>query len=276
MQNQEKVQACVGVIKNQLAREFAPKTGIILGTGLTELAEEIDNAVHIPFTTLPDFPQPSVPTHHGRFVAGTLAGREVLVQQGRCHLYEGKSPAEVVMGVRVMARLGIRCLIVTNAAGALNPRFDAGSLMLIEDQINLTGKSPLTGPNIDDWGPRFPDMSRVYDEELMRIARQEALGLGIQLEKGVYLCTQGPQMESRAETRAFRLLGADAVGMSTALEVIAARHLGLRVLGVSCLSNKNLPDCMEEAPLEAIIRGARKAGEKLALLIRACLPRIAG
>ena len=171
------------------------------------------------------------------------------------------------MGVRVMAGLGIGSLVVTNAAGALNPQFDAGSLMLMTDQINFTGTTPLAGPNVEQWGPRFPDMSCIFDPELRALALESAAMLGIRLERGVYIGVHGPQMESPAETRMYRQWGADAIGMSTVLEVLAARHLGLRVLGISCLSNKNLPDCMSPVPIEEVIEVAGKAGRRLERLL---------
>lgn len=252
-----------------------PKIGIVLGTGLGNLAESLQESLLIPYEKLPDFPRSTAPSHRGAFAAGRLAGVPVILQQGRCHLYEGKTPDDVCMGVRVMAELGVTALILTNAAGAINPQFAAGSLMLIEDQINHTGQSPLTGPNDENDGPRFPDMSRLYDPVFMRLAEESALALGLRLEKGVYFCVPGPQLETRAETRAFRLLGGDAVGMSTALEAIAAKHRGMRILGISCLSNKNLPDCMAETTIEEIIRTAKEAGTRLERLVLALLPSLA-
>lgn len=275
MQNLKKVQNCASSMKSLLPQGFHPEVGIVLGTGLGQLAESLADSVRIPFARLPEFPRPTVQSHQGAFVAGTLSGVPVLLQQGRCHLYEGRSPEEVCMGVRVMASLGIRGLVVTNAAGAINPLFAAGTLMAIDDHINFSGKSPLTGPNMDDWGPRFPDMSRVYDAALLRILENKALELGIRLEKGVYFCIPGPQLETRAETRAYRALGGDAVGMSTVLEVIAAHHMGVRVAGISCLSNKNLPDCMAEHTIEDIIRLSGEAGKSLERLLLAALPELA-
>jgi purine-nucleoside phosphorylase len=275
MQNLKKVQNCATALNKLLPQGFSPLVGIVLGTGLGALGRGLEQVCEANYAELPDFPVSTAPSHHGGFAAGRLAGVPVLLQQGRCHLYEGKTPAEVVMGVRVMAVLGIRALVITNAAGAVNPRFEAGDLMLVEDHINQTGKSPLTGPNQDGWGPRFPDMSRVYDRDFQDLAAKKALELGLRLEKGVYLCTPGPQLETRAETRACRLLGADAVGMSTVLEVIAARHMGLRVLGISCLTNKNLPDCMAEATIEQIIRCAQASGRDLERLVTALLPDLA-
>lgn len=275
MQNAKKVHNCVRALQERLPEGFSPGIGIVLGTGLGNLAESLENPVFTPYAELPEFPASSAPSHESRFVAGFLAGVPLILQQGRCHLYEGRSTEEVCMGVRVMAGLGVKALIITNAAGAINPRFEAGGLMLIEDHINLSGVSPLTGPNVDAWGLRFPDMSRVYDETLMRIAEQNALKLRLRLEKGVYICTPGPQLETRAETRAFRLLGGDAVGMSTVPEVIAARHMGLRVLGISCLTNKNLPDCMAEATIDDIIASAEQSGADIERLLAAALPGIA-
>jgi len=275
MQNMKKVQNCVDALKSTLPQEFSPKIGIILGTGLGNLVHFLDNFYAIPYKNLPDMPVSTVPSHQGAFVAGALSGIPVLLQQGRSHLYEGVTPADVCMGVRVMATLGVRALVITNAAGAINPLFNAGSLMAITDHINMTGQSPLTGPNEDRWGPRFPDMSRVYDQELLSIVCAHALRLGVALEKGVYVCVPGPQLETRAETRAYRMLGGDAVGMSTALEAIAAHHMGVRVLGLSCLTNKNLPDCMAEADIEGIIAVAQAAGEQLAKLLVAAVPSMA-
>jgi len=274
MQKLKKVQTCANALKSQLPDGFVPHIGIILGTGLGALTHDLANALAVTYASLPGFPASTAPSHQGRFLVGALAGVPVIIQQGRCHLYEGYSPDEVCMGVRVMASLGTKGLLVTNAAGAINPHFDTGSLMLIDDHINATAQSPLTGDNVDAWGPRFPDMSMPYDAHFASLARQTALALNIGLEKGVYVCVPGPQLESRAETRAYRNMGGDAVGMSTALEVIAAHHMGMRVLGISCLTNKNLPDCMEKATIEDIIASARKSGEALSRLVLALVPQL--
>jgi purine-nucleoside phosphorylase len=284
MQNQKKVQKCADALKSMLPRRFAPTIGIVLGTGLGNLSACLSSVVEIPYAELPGFPESTVRSHQGSFAAGywgggafadgTGTGIPVLMQQGRCHIYEGRSPKEVCMGVRVMALRGIRALIVTNAAGAINPRYDVGGLMLIEDHINFIGQSPLTGPNEDEWGPRFPDMSRAYDPEMGRILEKAALRLGVRLEKGVYACVPGPQLETRAETRFLRMAGADAVGMSTALEVIAARHMGVHVAGISILTNKNLPDCMAGHTIEQIIEEAEKAEATLEALLRAAMPEL--
>lgn len=271
MQNPQDVQRHVDALR-ELCPQAAPRMALVLGTGLGTLADAMEDAVRIPYASLPGFPRSTTDSHAGCFLLGSLSGVPVICQQGRCHLYEGYSPRDVCAGVRVMRGLGATGLIITNAAGALNPRFDAGDLMLVTDHINATGRSPLTGRNCEAWGPRFPDMSAPYDADFQRLALRKAAELGIRLERGVYLCTPGPQLETPAETRFYRAAGADAVGMSTVLEVIAARHMGMRVLGLSCLTNKNLPDCMAEATLEDIIASANSAADALGRLIRAVLP----
>lgn len=274
MQNHQEVQSVVRSAR-KLMPFHVPRIGIVLGTGLGGLAEAIEDPVVINYQDLPGFPHSTVSSHVGRFLVGRLAGVEVMLQQGRCHLYEGYNPAQVCMGVRVMAELGVKSLIVSNAAGALNPRFDAGDLMLITDHINKTGLSPLSGANCEDWGVRFPDMSCPYDPYYLHLALDSATRLGLRVERGVYVGVRGPEMETPAETRYYRQIGADAVGMSTVLEVVAARHMGLRVLGITCLTNKNLPDCMRDAPLEEVIRVANSASEKLTALVTAIVAGIA-
>ena len=263
MQNWKEVQLAVAALCRRLgaALPSRPDAAIILGTGLSGLVERMEDTRSVPYADLPGFPVSTVASHAGAFVLGRLGGRTVLVQQGRCHLYEGFGPDKVCMGVRVMAGLGADTLILTNAAGALDPQFDAGA-------------SPLSGPNHEAWGERFPDMSAIYDAGLRDLACACALELGIRLERGVYIGVRGPQMESPAETRMFRRWGADAVGMSSVLEVIAARHLGMRVLGISCLTNKNLPDCMRPAPLEEVIAVAGRAGKDLGRLEAAVVTKL--
>lgn len=269
MQKPKKVQNAVQIIRSRTSNLPTPRVGIVLGTGLGGLADAMQVQAVVPYTELPDFPRSTVQSHAGQFLFGTLGGVQIVMQQGRNHLYEGYSQDDVCMGVRCMATLGIDTFIVTNAAGCLNPQWDAGDLMVITDHINLTGRTPLSGENNDAWGPRFPDMSQAYSPALIRLALQQADTLGIRLERGVYMGVTGPQMETPAETRMFKRLGADAVGMSTVMEVIAARHMSLKVLGFSCLTNKNLPDCMEEAPIETVIAQANKSGGNLARLIEA-------
>jgi purine-nucleoside phosphorylase len=267
MHEQEKIRQGVEAVRKLLPAGFTPEIGIILGTGLGELSKDLREQTSIPYAVLPAYPRSTVSSHAGRFLCGVLHGRGLIMQDGRCHLYEGYSPEQVVYGVRIMASLGVKFLIITNAAGSLNPLFPAGSLMLIADHINFTGLSPLTGVLDKPGQSRFVDMSGAYDEELSQMARQCALKMNLRLEQGVYLGLAGPQLESRAETRMFRAWGADAVGMSTVMEVIAARHLGLRVLGVSVLTNQNLPDSMAAVSLEEVVAEAGRASEKLRLLL---------
>lgn len=280
MQNFTDVQRAAGALRQALTAAGRPPVrpclAVVLGTGLSDLGAGLEDAVPVPYAALPGFPPSSVEGHAGRFVYGRVPGcaMSLLVQQGRCHLYEGRSPAEVCMGVRVMAQLGAATLIVTNAAGALNPVFDTGGLMCMTDIINHTGVSPLTGANCEALGPRFPDMSAPLDAGLRGLALETAAELGLRLERGVYIGVHGPEMETPAETRMYRQWGADAIGMSSVLEIIAARHAGMRVLGLSCLTNRNLPDCMAPAPLEEILAVAARAGRQLARLLRALVTKL--
>lgn len=274
MQNPADVQLASEALQEALPHQFfhnrIPVTGLILGTGLSGLALALDNGkcgARIPFSALPRFPATSVQSHEGAFVFGLMGDAPVLAQLGRFHLYEGKSPEEVCMGVRVMGTLGIKTLIITNAAGALNPLFSSGSWMCISDMINLTGFSALRGPNHDAWGERFPDMSEPFDRTLQELACKKALELGIPLMRGTYLGVHGPELETPAETRMYRLLGADAVGMSTVLEVAAAVHMGMAVLGFSCLTNKNLADCMQPVSLHDVLESAKHAASQLERLL---------
>ncbi|SKA73596.1 purine-nucleoside phosphorylase [Desulfobaculum bizertense] len=271
MQNPQKVQQAAAYIREHLSTPHEADTGIILGTGLGDWASSLSHTDVFPFESIPGYPRSTVQGHAGQLVAAEVGGHKIWLQQGRFHLYEGYSPAEVCMGVRTLAELGIKRLIITNAAGALNPQFDAGGLMLITDHINFTGTSPLIGPNHDAWGDRFPDMSATYSPQQAKLAMQVAEKHGIRLERGVYLGLVGPNLETPAETRAFRMWGADAVGMSTVLEVIAAKHMGLEILGISCLTNKNLPDCMEETSIEDVLNMAAASSGKLSALLSGIL-----
>ncbi len=218
-----------------------PKVGIILGSGLGSLAEQVQDAVRIPYEEIPFWPVSTVIGHQGRLIIGRLEGVDTLVMQGRVHYYEGYSMQQVGFPVRVMQRLGIKFLIVTNAAGAVNPQFEPGDLMLIVDQLNLIGMAglnPLRGPNLDVFGPRFPDMSQAYDRDLIDLARQGEIKKNILLREGVYACLAGPSFETPADLRFLKMAGADAVGMSTVPEVIVARQGGQKVLGISGISNK--------------------------------------
>lgn len=250
-----------------------PRIGLILGSGLSPLADEMTGAVRIPFGQIPHFARPSIQGHTGQLVIGELAGQSVVIMQGRVHAYEGHSQQQVTLPVRVLAELGVQTLIVTNAAGGLNPTFQAGDLMLIVDHIGLmamTGNNPLWGPNDDSLGPRFPALNKAYDPELRRLAQHVAAELGITLHQGVYVGLGGPTFETPAEVRFLRLIGGDATGMSTVPEVIVARHMGLRVLGISGISNVAIddPDASEEANHEEVLAAGRIMVPKLMALLR--------
>jgi purine-nucleoside phosphorylase len=236
-----------------------PEVGLILGSGLSHLGNNISNPKTVEYDEIPHFPISTVETHHGRLIFGELGSRKVVAMQGRFHSYEGYDGKEITFGVRVMKELGIRTLFVSNACGGLNPQYQAGDLMLIEDHINLLGFNPLVGPNDEDWGPRFPDMSEPYCKDLGALFQKTALELGIKLQKGVYLAVAGPNLETRAEYRMTRSMGADVVGMSTIPEVIVARHMGLPVLAVSVVTDMCLPDNLKEATFEEIIAVANTA-----------------
>ncbi|WP_026771222.1 MULTISPECIES: purine-nucleoside phosphorylase [Sediminibacillus] len=214
-----------------------PTIGLILGSGLGVLADEIENPVVIPYKSVPHFPESTVSGHKGQLVAGRLEGKQVIAMQGRFHFYEGYRMDQVTFPVRVMKLLGVEKLLVTNAAGGINEQFEPGNLMLIEDHINNMGTNPLIGPNDEEIGPRFPDMSQAYNRELLEHARKCAEDLNLAIQQGVYVGNTGPTYETGAEVRMLRTLGGDAVGMSTVPEVIVAAHMGIKVLGISCISN---------------------------------------
>lgn len=248
--------------------------GIILGSGLGDFADSVQEAVSVPYGDIPGWPVSTVLGHQGRLVAGLLENKPVLVLQGRVHYYEGYSMAQVTLSVRVMQRLGIPTLIVTNAAGAINPEFVPGDLMLITDQLNLmtmAGANPLRGPNFDELGPRFPDMSQAYDRELQACARREAAENGLKLREGVYAGLAGPSFETPADLRYLRAAGADAVGMSTVPEVIVARHGGMRVLGISGISNKANLDGNTVTTHQEVLAAGKTIVPKLSSLIRSVL-----
>lgn len=247
--------------------DITPEWGFILGSGQRLLVGHLTESSSLPYQDLPHFPKTTSPSHQGRLYWGRLAGRPVLVCHGRVHGYEGYSLLQATFKVRLMAALGIKTLVLTNAAGGLNPWFKAGELMLICDHINFMADNPLVGENIEEWGPRFPDMSRVYDLKLRDTAEEVARREGLILRKGVYVGVKGPSLETPAETRLLRLMGADAVGMSTVPEAICAVHAGLRVLGVSVISNLNLPDAMAPISLEEILATVARAEPNLVQLL---------
>jgi purine-nucleoside phosphorylase len=254
--------------------QIEPRVAIILGTGLGALADEIDAESVISYEDIPDFPVPTVESHSGRLLLGRLSGQPVVAMQGRFHRYEGYSLQQVAFPVRVMRDLGAETLIVSNACGGLNPMWNVGDLMLLADHINLLGDNPLIGPNLDELGPRFPDMSEPYDVELQRLAIEVAMEERITLRRGVYVAVPGPNLETRAEYRFLRMIGADVVGMSTVPEVIAATHGGMKVLGISIITDSCLPDALKPASVEEIIRVAGEAEPKLTLLIKNVVARL--
>lgn len=247
--------------------DIKPHVGIILGTGLGELVKEIKGKKTIPYDELPNFPTSAVASHENKLVFGKIGEKNVVAMQGRFHYYEGYSMKEVTFPVRVMKALGIKTLVVSNAAGGMNPNFRAGDLMVITDHINLMGDNPLIGPNDDSLGPRFPDMIEPYDSRLIDLLETVALDAKISLKQGVYVAVAGPNLETRAEYRFLRIIGADAVGMSTVPEVIVAVHAGLQVLGISCITDECLPDALKPANIEMILKVAAEAEPKLSRLI---------
>lgn len=256
---------------------YRPRVGLILGSGLGSLAASVEQAVIIPFTDLPNWPVSTVVGHQGHLVLGRLEGQEIAVMQGRTHYYEGYSMAQVGLPVRVLQRLGIEILIVTNAAGAVNPAFEPGDLMLIKDHVNIIGMSglnPLRGPNLDELGPRFPDMSQPYDRTLNQLARKVAEAENVLLREGVYISLAGPSFESPADLRYLRMIGADAVGMSTVPEVIVARHAGTRVLGISGISNKANLDGDTMTTHDEVLEAGKMIVPKLTTIIRGVLRRL--
>ena len=251
-----------------------PSVGIVLGTGLGNVAEKIKPSARIPYEEIPHFPTSTVDAHAGELIIGKLAGKTVVALSGRFHYYEGHSLQEVTFPVRVAKALGIKTLIVSNACGGLNPQFRAGDIMLISDHINFIGDNPLIGPNDDSLGPRFPDMSEPYTQSLLDLAEAVALSKGIKLQRGVYLACPGPCLETRAEYRMMRTMGADVVGMSTVPEVIVAVHAGLKVLGFSVITDECFPDALEPANIDKIIKIANEAEPRLTTLVVETLKRL--
>lgn len=268
----EKVRETAAFLESKL--NAPPKTGVITGTGLGDAVGPLDDAFIVNYTDIPHFPVSTVVSHQGRLMAGTLAGHPMMIMQGRFHLYEGYHPKAVVFPVRVMQALGVRHLILCNAAGGMNPAFRQGDLMVIRDHINLTGDNPLIGVNRDDWGPRFPDMTAAYDRSLIQHARRAADSLGLPLKSGVYAGLKGPSLETPAEIRYLKAIGADAVGFSTVMETIVAVHGGMRVLGLSTITNINDPDRPTPASVDEIVATANRATPMLHRLIEAIVARI--
>jgi purine-nucleoside phosphorylase len=253
-----------------------PDIGIILGTGLGGLAKEIRKETVIDYEQIPHFPVSTVESHHGKLIFGTLAGKKVVAMQGRFHYYEGYTMRQITLPVRVMGArggLGVKNLLISNAAGALNPLFRRGDVMIIVDHINLLGDNPLIGPNDDDLGPRFPDMSEAYNRKLVALAEGVALDQKIRVQKGVYAAMPGPNLETAAEYRFLRIIGADAVGMSTIPETIVANHMGMKVLGVSIITDECFPDALRPTNVEEIIAVANRAEPKLTRIMKEVVRR---
>ncbi len=272
LHTREVIQRAVDVVRQTAQSE--PQVALILGTGLGGLAEEIEAAIEIDYSVIPGFPASTFDTHAGRLLLGTLGGKQVVAMQGRFHRYEGYSMQQITFPVRVMRALGAGCLVVSNACGGLNPLWSAGDLVLIADHINLLGDNPLVGPNDDTLGPRFPDMSAPYDTELREVAREVARDLKMTLREGIYAAVPGPNLETAAEYRFLRTIGADVVGMSTVPEVIVAIHAGMRVLGASIITDECLPDALEPADIDEIIATAQTAEPNLTRLVTGVLQRM--
>lgn len=268
----ENIESAAAVVRARFSG--TPEVALILGTGLGALARRIEVQATVEYGDIPGFPLSTVESHDGRLLCGTLAGKTVVAMQGRLHRYEGYTLQQVTFPVRVLRALGARMLVISNACGGMHPLWEPGDLMLMADHINLLGDSPLVGPNDDRLGPRFPDMSEPYDRELRALAREVALDRKIVLREGVYVAVPGPSLETRAEYRFLRALGADVVGMSTVPEVTVAVHGGMRVLGISIITDQCLPDALEVASVEAIIATAGSAEPRLTELVQGVLERL--
>jgi len=265
-----RVEETVSFLKNNIKNR--PEIVIILGTGLGELSKSINVDIVLPYEEIPNFPRSTVPGHHGNLVFGRLSGKNVAVLQGRFHFYEGYSTKELTFPIRTLSLLGATTVVVTNAAGGLNPAFTPGTIMVISDHLNFIGENPLRGENIDEWGPRFPDLSEPYDKRLMETAMQCAAKLHMNsITTGVYVAIPGPSLETPAETRFLRAAGADAVGMSSVPEVIVAKHAGMRILGLSAVANVNDPDNFAPILLDDIIKTSEEIEPALQNLIREVL-----
>jgi purine-nucleoside phosphorylase len=262
----KRIDEAIAAIRSKTKSE--PAVGIILGTGLGGLVKEIETETEIDYGDIPHFPVSTVESHHGKLIFGNLSGKRVVAMQGRFHYYEGYSIQQITFPVRVMKFLGVKSLLVSNAAGALNPKFRRGDLMIISDHINLLGDNPLIGPNDETLGPRFPDMSEPYDRELIALAESCARNLNIKVQKGVYAAMQGPNLETGAEYRFLQIIGADAVGMSTVPEDIVAVHMGLKVLGFSILTDECFPDTLKPVSLDEVIAVANKAEPRMTAVMK--------
>lgn len=251
-----------------------PRVGIILGTGLGALAEEISVETTLDYGKIPHFPLSTVEFHAGKLIFGTLSGKSVVAMQGRFHYYEGYSMKQITYPVRVMKALGVETLLISNACGGMNPVYRAGDIMIMEDHVNLLGDNPLVGENDNDLGPRFPDMSEPYSRDLIALAEAVALEKGIKVQRGVYVAVSGPNLETRAEYRFLRIIGADVVGMSTIPEVIVAKHAGMKVLGISVVTDECFPEALKPAKIEEIIATANRAEPNLTYIMKTVIERL--
>ncbi len=251
-----------------------PTIGVVLGSGLGAFADELADSVHIPYADIPGWPRSTAMGHAGKLVFGKLGATEVVVMSGRAHLYEGYSPARVTYGVRIFHMLGVRSLVLTNAAGGVNVSYSQGGLVLISDHINLQGVNPLIGANEDEFGPRFPDMSDAYSHEYRKIARNTAAELGVTLDEGVYAALSGPSYETPAEIRYLRTIGADLVGMSTVPEAIVANHMSMKVLAISCVTNMAAGVLPRKINHEEVLETGARVRDTLVLLLKTLLPRL--
>jgi len=254
--------------------DLVPKIGIITGTGLGALADDVDIVAEVEYTKIPNFPVSTVESHPGKLVFGTLKGKPVVAMLGRFHYYEGYTMKQVTFPVRVLKALGIETLIVSNACGGMNPQFKRGDIMIITDHINFQGANPLIGPNDDSIGDRFPDLYNCYDKDLVQLAHEAAVEMKLPVQKGVYVSVTGPNLETGAEYRMLRIMGADVVGMSTVPEVLAARHQGTKVLAFSIVTDMGLPDAMRPCSLDDVISAANAAGPSLRALINNCVEKM--
>jgi purine-nucleoside phosphorylase len=270
----DRVEEATAAVKPVVRKK--PRVGIILGTGLGKLASEIRKVKECSYSEIPFFPQSTVTSHAGKFVSGELAGVPVVGMEGRFHYYEGYSMEEITLPVRVMRRLGAKVLVVSNACGGMNPQHDRGDIVIIEDHISLFPDNPLRGENDERLGPRFPDMCEPYDRKLLELAEGVALAEGIRAHRGVYVGVPGPNLETRAEYRFLRGIGADVVGMSTVPEVLVAVHAGMRVLGLSVITDRCLPDALAPADIGEIIAVAGAAEPKLAAIVKGVLKKLGG
>ena len=268
----KRIEEAIAFLRTRTAMQ--PPIGIILGTGLGGLAREIHQEVVVDYEDIPHFPVSTVESHHGKLIFGTLGNKKVVAMQGRFHYYEGYTMQQVTFPVRVMKLLGVSTMLVSNAAGGLNPQYSRGSVMIITDHINLLGDNPLIGTNDDTLGPRFPDMSEPYSKKLIAMAEQVALDLRIKTERGVFVALPGPNLETRAEYRFLRLIGADAVGMSTVPENIVANHMGLQVLGFSIITDECFPDALQPANVEEIIAVAGRTEPKLTAIMKGVIEKL--